>query len=382
MYNPAKYSVDPPKLLSGPLSLSAFAFTADKRGAVPLAPGSSPGPRIKTSYERRRENEHLKSSNLTQRLKRGLVTAPAPAFVSTYNKIFDHEKKRKSQWATDHCYQEADKELYRQLLESKFGTILPPISSTIRSPMTTKRHALFPVRTSQKPAPQLLEYSPDQPLTSTLMKEPPKLAKPSASVLDASPVFSSRAKPRVEEVKQRVREESVCSPDFVASLREKYDSSAREKMRQIHKELAKRDFHHSKSEEAAKDVHERINKHLSITEVTYEPEVEADLGPVEITPITPAMEQVIREAMSSNERRVLVEEYNIPITARDLKTLQGLNWLNDEVINFYMNMIMKRSEGPDYPKVWAFSTFFYPKLIDGGHASVKRWSKKVRDISC
>ena len=41
-----------------------------------------------------------------------------------------------------------------------------------------------------------------------------------------------------------------------------------------------------------------------------------------------------------------------------------------------------RGEGPDFPKVFAFSTFFYPKLIDGGHASVKRWSKKVilRDI--
>ena len=65
-------------------------------------------------------------------------------------------------------------------------------------------------------------------------------------------------------------------------------------------------------------------------QVTYDPEVEADLGPVEISPITPAMEQVgrfnyfflnhnniskvIREAMSSNERRVLVEAYNIPIT--------------------------------------------------------------------
>ena len=40
-------------------------------------------------------------------------------------------------------------------------------------------------------------------------------------------------------------------------------------------------------------------------------------------------------------------------------------------------MHISRSEGPDFPKVFAFSTFFYPKLIDGGHASVKRWSKKV-----
>ena len=117
-----------------------------------------------------------------------------------------------------------------------------------------------------------------------VMKEPGKLAKPSTSVLDASPVFSSRAKSRVEEVKEKVsaqtswppfnfdsncqvREEGVCSPGFIAGLREKYDSNAREKERQIQREIAKRDFHHSKSEEAAKDVHERINRHLTITEV-------------------------------------------------------------------------------------------------------------------
>ena len=59
----------------------------------------------------------------------------------------------------------------------------------------------------------------------------------------------------------------MCSPGFIAGLREKYDSNAREKERQIQREIAKRDFHHSKSEEAVKDVHERITKHLTITEV-------------------------------------------------------------------------------------------------------------------
>lgn len=32
-----------------------------------------------------------------------------------------------------------------------------------------------------------------------------KLVKPSTSVLDASPVFSSRTKPRVEEMKEKVK---------------------------------------------------------------------------------------------------------------------------------------------------------------------------------
>ena len=44
-----------------------------------------------------------------------------------------------------------------------------------------------------------------------------KLAKPSTSVLDASPVFSSRAKPRVEEVKEKVRDFLECDT-FVYAL--------------------------------------------------------------------------------------------------------------------------------------------------------------------
>ena len=39
-----------------------------------------------------------------------------------------------------------------------------------------------------------------------VMKEPAgKLVKPSTSVLDASPVFNSRTKPRVEEMKEKVK---------------------------------------------------------------------------------------------------------------------------------------------------------------------------------
>ena len=40
-------------------------------------------------------------------------------------------------------------------------------------------------------------------------------------------------------------------------------------------------------------------------------------------------------------------------------------------------MIVTRSGQGKLPKVYACTTFFYPKLKDGGHASVKRWTKKV-----
>ena len=55
-----------------------------------------------------------------------------------------------------------------------------------------------------------------------VMKEPAaKLAKPSTSVLDASPVFSSRAKTRVDEVKEKVRN-FLESETFVCPYMEKY----------------------------------------------------------------------------------------------------------------------------------------------------------------
>ena len=40
-------------------------------------------------------------------------------------------------------------------------------------------------------------------------------------------------------------------------------------------------------------------------------------------------------------------------------------------------MIVSRSGTGKFSSVYAFTTFFYPKLKDGGHPSVKRWTKKV-----
>ena len=40
-------------------------------------------------------------------------------------------------------------------------------------------------------------------------------------------------------------------------------------------------------------------------------------------------------------------------------------------------MIVTRSEQGNLPKVYAFPSFFFLKLKDGGHSSVKRWTKKV-----
>ncbi|KAJ3041785.1 hypothetical protein HDV00_008675 [Rhizophlyctis rosea] len=68
-----------------------------------------------------------------------------------------------------------------------------------------------------------------------------------------------------------------------------------------------------------------------------------------------------------------------PITRKDVLTLRDGQWLNDEVINGWMNMISERAkkDEPRYGKVWCFNTYFYERLSsDKGYGAVKSWSKK------
>ncbi|KAI8911836.1 hypothetical protein EDD86DRAFT_264628 [Gorgonomyces haynaldii] len=81
------------------------------------------------------------------------------------------------------------------------------------------------------------------------------------------------------------------------------------------------------------------------------------------------------------EREKLVSAFNVDICKHDIWTLKPGCWLNDEIINFYGELIRKRYlDQPDkYPKVWVFNTFFYGRLQQG-YSNVRRWTKKANDI--
>lgn len=86
----------------------------------------------------------------------------------------------------------------------------------------------------------------------------------------------------------------------------------------------------------------------------------------------------------SDPNLVLSAAFKLRITQRDLATLQEGGWLNDEVMNFYLSLVMERCSGEaGRLRVYSFSTFFFPKLRGGGagqpggHAAVKRWTKAV-----
>uniref|UniRef100_A0A8C1QUR8 SUMO specific peptidase 2 n=1 Tax=Cyprinus carpio TaxID=7962 RepID=A0A8C1QUR8_CYPCA len=102
-------------------------------------------------------------------------------------------------------------------------------------------------------------------------------------------------------------------------------------------------------------------------------------GEEEFPRLTKEMQQEVSAAIAQTDPNlVLCSAFKLRITQRDLATLQEGSWLNDEVINFYMNLVMSRSEQEvGGRKVYSFSTFLFPKLHIGGHAAVRRWTKAV-----
>ena len=62
-----------------------------------------------------------------------------------------------------------------------------------------------------------------------------------------------------------------------------------------------------------------------------------------------------------------------------MKTLDGTDMkLNDNIMNFYLEMIVQRSlHDSKFPRVFAMNTYFFKKLSEKGYDGVKRWNKAV-----
>lgn len=96
------------------------------------------------------------------------------------------------------------------------------------------------------------------------------------------------------------------------------------------------------------------------------------------TELTSEMMAVINDASRPYPAaEALVELDGVQILRKDVQTLLGLNWLNDEIMNAYMTLLVLRGKEYCRKKVYAFNTFFYPKLRSSGYSAIKRWTRKV-----
>jgi Ulp1 family protease len=79
---------------------------------------------------------------------------------------------------------------------------------------------------------------------------------------------------------------------------------------------------------------------------------------------------------------ILINKFRIGITSRDLFTLSDRHWLNDNIIDFYLQLIKEFVNGKGISKIHVFSTFFYTTLKDKGYNGVKKWAKRAKvDVS-
>ncbi|XP_038202906.1 sentrin-specific protease 2-like [Arvicola amphibius] len=101
-------------------------------------------------------------------------------------------------------------------------------------------------------------------------------------------------------------------------------------------------------------------------------------GTDEVLDVTKDMEKEIKKALGPGpQEEILSSGFKLQITRGDIQTLETGQWLNDEVINFYTNLLVQRNDREGYPALHAFSTFFYPKLKHGGYSAVKRWTRRM-----
>lgn len=179
-------------------------------------------------------------------------------------------------------------------------------------------------------------------------------------------------------LRDKLSARAVMKPDFISQVAKRYDQRIEQRHKEA-EELKKLTSVLSKHNRIVREnaLGEQLARSmklcLTIVDDREEPEEPA------LPKLTNDMVQEIRSALvPSPPNEILAEGFGLRITRKDLHTLSGLNWLNDEVINFYMNLLIARGAGSDkYPKVHAMNTFFYPKLLSGGHSSLKRWTRKV-----
>ncbi|KAK9378986.1 uncharacterized protein V2V93DRAFT_392515 [Kockiozyma suomiensis] len=102
--------------------------------------------------------------------------------------------------------------------------------------------------------------------------------------------------------------------------------------------------------------------------------------------IIPPLDQIqlskVQQCLSSRDfGRTLISAFRIDISVRDIKTLGDGQWLNDNVIDFYLEMVTQRSrehaaKHDNFPRSFVYTTHFYSALSTKGYQAVARWGRR------
>ena len=68
------------------------------------------------------------------------------------------------------------------------------------------------------------------------------------------------------------------------------------------------------------------------------------------------------------------ENGSVKLKAYDMRTLLPNQWINDEIINFYFQILQKFDQSNTS---YFFNTFFMTRLLQFGYDEVKRWTRQI-----
>lgn len=212
-----------------------------------------------------------------------------------------------------------------------------PHKTTIRKPMYPVSDAFRPhrsiVHSPAQASPAMAYRSPGQPLPYT---------------------NASHNMFKTKDGSNRMRHEPVSVEELVAQLRREFGEGY--EWSRISEEKAARD---------AKIAERRLRESGVVVREAVPEETLARVRAIFKTP--------------QDQDRVLARDFNLDVSVKDLRTLRPGQWLNDQVINYWMQLLNRRSQTNDnLPKVHCFNTFFYSSLCKGGYAGVRRWAKKAK----
>ena len=84
-----------------------------------------------------------------------------------------------------------------------------------------------------------------------------------------------------------------------------------------------------------------------------------------LLPLTDEQAEKVDEALRPGDPdEILAELLKIPISRLDMATLRPGQWLNDEVINFFLKLLEQREVEATWPSCHFHQTTFYPKLAE------------------
>lgn len=245
-----------------------------------------------------------------------------------------------------------EEKLYYKALLSQFVSKyhLPKVSTATSSPTPSKYSVKFDLTPKSSFLSSGSRSSSGGLFEKTENKEAPQSSvstqrKKSGIVIDldndsnisdktsATINLQSPVKPpiRINTLEDALAQSPQYDRQFISNIKTRYGAKERERQRSLTEESIRSKVLAENREVWDVELEQRLRKQL---EIVKRPVIDERVEEVvQLPEISDEMQIVIDKALNGHmDAEVLCDAFNLTITRRDLKTLAGLNWLNDQVI--------------------------------------------------